>query len=504
MRYSGLFLANTLTKTFASALTLTLTLTVLGSEAYAEDVVLVPHPTRLRLSGEVVTLANGEQMGLAGLGYDALAPFPWLPGAWVGLSGYGAAGGDRGGLFTLGVALGWRAHIIGPFGVEIGGYAGGGGGASAGQGDGLHLRGHAAFTAQIAQAEIAVGIVRNHFQGGTIADTGLGIALHFPDTFSVLGLGAAKPATVDRRSWTIAPLASVYFTADETGRSGTPLANSISLVGISLERHLGSGWRLPVRLAGAARGATGYMEVLSGVGWVGSRRIAPEISLLAGAGGGGDVDTGGGILLRPEFGLGVALCNNLRLRAAAGYTWALDGDFSAPGATVALAWTSTEWVQLDPGPGTLAASAVHPDPWRITIGGSRYSPRAGRDQGVSLISVLVDKPLSPWLVLTGRARSALSDQAGGYSEGLLGARLEWPVLAQHTLGLSGELGAGGGGGIPTGTGAIAAVMLHWRWMPLPRWGMQVGAGRLTALDGDFTTDIIEAGVVWSFARPLAR
>jgi len=474
------------------------------SLAWAEDVVVVPHPTRVRLSGEVVELAGGEQMGLAGLGYDALAPFPWLPGAWAGLSGYGAAGGDRGGLFTLGVTLGWRARIVGPFGVEVGGYAGGGGGASAGQGDGLHLRGHAALTAQFAQAEIAVGVVHNRFHGGTIEDTGLGIALHFSDTLSVLGLGTAAPATVDTRSWTVAPLVSLYFTADETGRSGNPLADSISLVGIGLERHLGAGWRLPVRMAGAARGATGYMEVFSGLGWVGAGLIAPEFFLLAGAGGGGDVDTGGGILLRPEIGLGVGLGDSLHLRAAAGYTWAIDGDFSAPGATLALAWSSTEWVQLGAGPGTLAASALQADPWRITIGGSRYFPRAGRDQGVSLISVLVDKPLLPWLVLTGRARSALSDQAGGYSEGLLGARVDWPLLAQHTLGLSGEIGAGGGGGIPTGTGAIAAVMGHWRWMPLPRWGMQIGVGRLLALDGDLVTDIIEAGVVWSFARPLVR
>lgn len=467
----------------------------------AEESVLVRHPTRLRLSGEIVDLAVGERMGLAGIGYDALAPCPWLPGAWVGIAGYGAAGGDRGGLFTLGVSGGWRTRVVGVLGIEVGGYAGGGGGASAGQGDGLHLRGHGLLTLALPCGELAAGVVANHFRGGTIDDTGWTVGWHCHDDLTVLGRGDGRPATVDTRTWTVGPLIGTYRSEGEIGRSGAELG-AIDLVGFTIERHLDAGFRLPLRLAGAWRGATGYMEVLGGVGWVGPWRIAPEATVLFGAGGGGDVDTGGGLLVRPELGIGVRLLDALALRVSGGWTWALDGDFAAPGATVALGWTSQAWSIIDGDRGSLAASAVQRDPWRIVIGGTRYEPVEGRDDGLSLVSVLVEKPVTGMLVLTGRARSALSDQAGGYSEGLLGARLDFRIFPRHTIAVGGELGAAGGGGIPTGSGAIGSLTGHWRWMWSDAWGVQIGGGRLEALDGPFVTDLIEVGLVWSFARPL--
>ncbi len=149
----------------------------------------------------------------------------------------------------------------------------------------------------------------------------------------------------------------------------------------------------------------------------------------------------------------------------------------------------------------MAASAVTIDPWRLGVGLSYYDPTAGRSDPLKLINVLVEKPLTPWLVITGRARSALSDGAGGYSEGLLGARLEYPFLPHHTLGLGGEVGAAGGGGIPIGGGAVASWQGIYRWMWTQAWGVQVGAGRQWALDGDFATNLIDVSLIWAVSRP---
>jgi hypothetical protein len=473
------------------------------------NVGLVRHPTRLRLSGEVIQLANGEDMALAGLGYDALAPIPWLPGLWTGISGYGAVAGDRGGLFVLGVSGGWREPLGEHLVAEVGVFAGGGGGASAGQGDGLLLRGHAQLGWRFVGNELALGIARDDFVGGSIEGTSLTVGWQVDDVVTLLGEAVAFPAMVDRRTWTMAPIAATFVSADERGRSGALLADHIELVGFAIERYLTPNWSVPLRMAAAVTGdAAGYMEVMSGVAWQGSTRyagIAPIADLLVGAGGGGDIDTGGGILVRPELGIAVGCGRSFDLRIRSGWTEAPDGNFSAATLTADLAWTSEEWTQIGASSrGSLAHDAVQPDPWRLVVGGTRYAPDGGRDDGLSLVSVLVEKPLCRWFSLSGRARSALSDGAGGYSEGLLGAALDWPLLAHQVIGIGAEVGAGGGGGLTTGSGGIASLTLRYRWQWTSAWGLHIAAGRLEAINDAFTTDLIEAGLVWSFARGLTR
>lgn len=474
-------------------------LVLIATAVWSADTTLVRHPTRLRLSGEVVELDDGSRVLWGGLGYDALAPFPWLPGVWVGLGGHGAMAGNNGGAFVLGGSVGWRQHLGDWLVAEVGGFAGGGGGAGMGQGDGLLLRGHAQLGVGFAGQELALGVAYNEYVYGTLADTAFTASWSILDDVTLIGDGTAAPAWVDLRRWTLAPSGGAYLVQEGKRRSGGDLADRITLIGGTAERDLGQGWALPLRMAAAVDGgAAGYMEVFGGIRWQAPGRLAPFIDALVGFGGGGDVDTGGGLLLRPDLGWALALGGDFSLRLSGGWTVAPDGDFQAVTVLGDLAWTTEEWTLIGDAQGTLARSAVVPDPWHITVGVTRYDCQDGREP--KLVNILIEKPVLPWLAFTGRTRSAFAGGAGGYSEGLFGLALTWEVFPGHTISLGGEAGAGGGGGMATEGGAIASLTGRYRWQFLPAWGIQVGAGRLEAVEGDLVADLVEAGLVWSFAR----
>ena len=471
----------------------------------AEDLVeLRAVPLRLRLSDERLELPGNEGMGLAGLHLDVLDATP-IPGLYAGLGGYGAAGGDRGGLFVLGASLGWRSPAWHGLRLDANGFAGGGGGASAGQGDGLMLRGQVMATLALGAWEMGGGLARTDFPSGDIADTGvtIGISRLINGTLASPWHGEPAPAgALTTESWSIAPHYLAYFSGDDRGRSGAPLAQRIDLVGISLDYHLSDQWWLPLQAAAAiGGGAAGYMEVLGGVAWrptiIGGLHL--DTRLLGGLGGGGDIDTGGGIMVRPELGLALDLGSSYTLAARGGWVKAVDGGFDGASLTGELCWNS-DYLALTGGSSraTLPAATVAMERWRIMVSDAIYDLRSSTAADLHLVGVAIERPLSPYFSLVGRARSAWKGDAGGYSEGLFGARLG---VSWWRLGVAAQahVGAGGGGGVATGNGIIGDLQLTGRLRLTDAVALHLGGGRVETHDGGFSANILEAGLVWSLA-----
>ena len=481
----------------------------------ADDVFLSEAPARWRLSGEPVDLGDDETMGLVGVHFDALV---WR-GLYLGPGGYGAITGDRGGFFVVGGSLGWRQPLIGGVGVDVGGFAGGGGGASAAQGGGLMLRGQALAFYDLGRLELQAGVARVEFPNGDIASTDLVVGFAVRDDLLLAWPAAgrsAPPATLTSAPTRIAPLALVYLPDGGVHtRSGQRSASAISLVGIAIDRYLGDHLHLPLELVGAADGAPGYMAVLGGVGWFQplGRRLYLDGEMLVGAGGGGDVDTGGGLLLQPMLSLGVRLGRDLGLAVGGGRTWAPDGDFAASTVQASLEWMPERLDIL-----SALSSAPHAvvprdglrlDPWTLTVVDKLYRPgdevvlRGGdaQKETVHLVGLGLEKPLVPWLTLTGRGYSAYAGGVGGYSEGMFGVRLQAP-LGRFALTAHAEGGAGGGGGMDTGGGLIAQGTFGARWRVHGPITLLVDVGRMQAKEGSFVADVLTVGVAFDLARPL--
>ena len=96
----------------------------------------------MRLGFERVKFPGDETVGLLGTSYLVDVARTGSGALSFGPAVYGAITGERGGFFTFGAEAAWHERLLGPFGFEVGLYAGGGGGSAAPQGGGLMLRPH--------------------------------------------------------------------------------------------------------------------------------------------------------------------------------------------------------------------------------------------------------------------------------------------------------------------------------------------------------------------------
>ena len=494
--------------------------------AQTNDVFVQRHSNRWRLGYERVKLPDSETMGLASAHYDLLGPLDQLPGLYLGFGGYGAVDGARGGLFVWGPSAGWRQEIYRGLALDAGVFAGGGGGASAPQGGGLMLRPHFGVEQGVGPVNLRFEVGQVRFPSGSIDSTDLFFGITIP-----IGSYTARRARPEERlgAWEwfmdesrVGPAFMSYLPSSSSrNRSGGALANHIDLVGVSYQRSIDEHFFLPLEAYGAFSGnASGYMAVMSGLGWRRelSSRWWIDAEMLAGAGGGGDVDTGGGLLLQPMAGVGARLTRNWTVRLAGGYTWSPQGQFNAPTVQAMLYW-DTQVVRLvgspPPGSAVLAGERVEIDDWVVTLGNKTYFPHSGvsyrsgaaQTESVNLVSAGIEKPLTDWLAFTGRGSSAWQGRVGGYSEGLIGGRLSAsPVklFGDHTFSLHLETGAGGGGGMDVGGGLLVQGTVGWRWNVWRGLALNAEVGRVGATGGGFKADVIEGGLSWSFGRARAR
>ena len=115
------------------------------SPARAADPVVHESTVGLSLGYEQLKLAGDEQMGLLGGSVLFSLGSDW----WAGPAVYGAASGQRGGLFVGGAELQRRIALPWQWDLRAGLFAGGGGGAAAPVGGGLMLRAAATLTHEI-------------------------------------------------------------------------------------------------------------------------------------------------------------------------------------------------------------------------------------------------------------------------------------------------------------------------------------------------------------------
>lgn len=251
-------------------------------------------PTSMMFGYESVRLPQGERMGLVGgsvlfdIGRD------WYAGPAV----YGAARGERGGLFVGGVELQRRWSLASGWSVGTGLYAGGGGGADAPVGGGLMLRPAITLLKDLGPMQWGLSLSSVRFPSGQITSNQLGLVVAWRDRFVHLTDAHGGPVTsqdpptglgLDRMAMT----ATSYRFTDGSGRH-------IGLVGARAEhRSESDGLAWGVETAGAAKGdAAGYMEILA-TGSI-STAVLPSLRVGArvGAGlsGGGGVPTAGGAI----------------------------------------------------------------------------------------------------------------------------------------------------------------------------------------------------------------
>lgn len=440
-------------------------------------------PTSTVLSMERVTLPHGERLGLIGTAVlfgvnDSLA---------VGPAVYGAATGERGGLFVGGVELQHRLPVNRSLSLATSLYAGGGGGGGAPVGGGLMLRPAATLLYELGptlQAGLSWSMVK--FPSGQVDSRQFGFVLAWRDRFRHFDAESEGRTVLAPRS---SGLGFDRITA--TAGSYRPTQDgsaTIGLAGARVERRSGlRGVTLSMEAAGAASGnAAGYMEILAGAGWSVEpfEQALPGLRVglrgALGLGGGGAVPTGGGTLAKATATLEMRPARGWSVGVEGGRVRALDGALRA---RHVQAWAGIDLEPALDGRNEPYGPVVRTE-WTGAIQHhSRVERKDGSVGALDTIGLKLSRYVLPNLYLAGQAHSAFAGGAGAYSVGLVGAGVATRGRGGARFGAEALIGAAGGGGVATGGGAIAQGLVWAGWQTESAGEWRVGAGTVRGLRG---------------------
>ena len=454
-------------------------------------------------------LPDGGRTAFASLSYLMAYDDDW----GFGPGFYGAAKGNYGGIFTVGFTGQRRWRLSSNTHLAASLYVGAGGGLSSAQlrfGGGLMLRPELSLRTEAGAWYTGVGISQIRFPSGNVK-SGVGLAFtvgRAMDFSSFSPDDAGLPGRAGRRTGLgfdeIALTAGMEKPrASSRDRSGNPRTAKVGKAGAELRQYIADGSWWGVEAAGAAKGGVdGYMEVLGQIGqdWAlfGTPRLRVGGQLGAGLGGGGNLDTGSGLMLRAGPTLRWITPWGPTVRVDAGYTHAPSGAYSAAYARAVLSMPLDRTPTLigdDPG-GTvrvqqLGASVLHLPRVRF---------KDGRQEAVSHLAVSMSREFSPRLYGTAQAGSAAAGSAGAYSFGLFGLGVQSdPLWGGVRFGAEWLVGAAGGGGVAVGGGAVTQAELWAQWKLAERLRLRAGIGEFRTVRGhDQSTPLTHLSLSYAF------
>lgn len=456
-------------------------------------------------------MPDGGRTAFASLSYMMAFDDDW----GFGPGFYGTAKGNYGGIFTVGFTGQRRWRLSSKTHLAASLYIGAGGGLSSQQmrfGGGLMLRPELSIrTENNGGWYTGVGISQIRFPSGNVK-SGVGLAFTVGRAMDFVSFSpddAGRPARAGRR-------AGVGFDeitliggfekprASSRTRGGTPYAGKVGKAGAELRQYIADGSWWGFEAAGAAKGGVdGYMEVLGQIGqdWplFGSPRLRVGGQLGLGLGGGGNVDTGNGWLLRAGPTLRWITPWGPSLRLDAGITHAPSGAYSAPFLRAALSMPLDRTPTLiadDPG-GTVRVQQLGASVMQLP----RVRFKDGRREAVSHLAVNMSREFSSRLYGTAQAGSAAAGSAGAYSFGLFGLGVQSDPLLGNKLRVGAEwlVGAAGGGGVKVGGGAVTQAEAWAQWAVSERLRLRAGLGQFrTIRGGDQSTPLAHLQLSYAY------
>lgn len=429
----------------------------------------------------------------------------------VGPAAYGAVQGQRGGFITLGVE-GERSWRLGPHweldaGLFVG--AGGGRGGLELAGGGLMLRAHAGVSWALSPRDrLGVGVshVRFPSQGAIRSSQPFVRYERRFDSWLTPGWDAEPRGWKREPGWHRFGLRWRHMKPDApSARTDTRAqVGTMDLLGAEWQSQVGTG---PVWLGLAADGAVGgnsagYMQMLGQVGWLQPLWPGGLGSVWFGVGpaGGGGVDTGGGLLMEAGASLGQRLTRDWALEVGWLRQHAPQGRFGADGLMARIVYQPGN--QADSSPAASLALPLRVRWLHQTYRGKDAAWRSfDADTPVRLMGVAVDAMAGQttdavrWYA-TGQGLAAYAGRAGAYMEGWVGPGLRWAWSDRLALEAEALLGAGGGGGLRTGGGAMAQGRAALTWRIGRHASVAASLGHVRAVRGDLRAR--SAGVVFIY------
>lgn len=485
-----------------------------------DSTALQPTPTTWRLTSETWQLPGSETMGMVG----ANLLFDVNEQVRLGVGSYGAVRGDRGGFITLGVAGEVRQRLsaswLGHAGLFVG--AGGGRGGVELAGGGLMVRSDVGLTYETARyGNVGFGISHVTFPSGVIRSAQPYVLYEYTFHSLLGGRGMALPSRGQTASADLASRAQEFSLVTRTYRiadsvlqdDGRPQHDSMQLLGVEWLSYMDDRWFVKLEADGAMGGnSAGYMQILAGAGYrlPLTRQAALKAHVAAGPAGGGNVDTGGGLLFDAGLAWQQQLTRRTALELAVSEVRAPSRSFKAHSLALKLNY------QFD-----LPAAGADPVAWpalagldavplRVRVANQTYVKGSANwrngdpDQSVSNLGVQLDYFVSPHWFLTGQGLAAYAGKAGAYMTGQLGAGTQWPITDRWFVEGEALVGAAGGGGLAMGDGLSGQVNVGVGYRLSKSLSLMATAGQISALRGDMKAKVLGVSLGYEFTGLTGR
>ena len=457
------------------------------------------------------TFLNEPNMGLTGIHYNLK-----FDNFYTGLGIYGSVTGKRGGLFTLGINAGFKKYLSERFFIDTGFHFGGGGGAGAPDGGGAFILPHLNLGYDFKDFSLTTGYSYiNFFDGGNITSHQINIALQIPMDFSYASFKNAETSfssnEIKASDWNqngtktsfMLHLNNLSVKGSSQNTNGLPLTGkTIRLAGFEFNSYLSDAWFLLIKADGAYDGIpAGYMDILLGGGYhlsLNNNRTNILEKLAIGAGGGGGVNTQGGVLVYPDISLEQHISNNVYLTVNKGFLMSPNSFFKSSTLGVGLKYYTNINGLTDTG------SENKFKGFEVVLKQDMYL-NADREfaltQHLHQISIQLNFNLTKSIYVAGQTSFANFGNAGAYAEGIVGVGLKTNSFFNKKATLFGQVlvGAAGGGHISTGEGLIVKPSIGANWFLNDELSLRGALGYVKAYGGDLSSPFLNVGISYRFS-----
>ena len=474
--------------------------------------------SRMRLSGETMTMVGEPNIGMVGIGYDVFGIVKKHPSIYLGVNSYSAMTGERAGIFSFGVSAGvkkrfFRTSLF----YDLGVYVGGGGGGGAPDGGGLIIRPHVEFEHNLSKIlALRAGLAKIDFPTGTISSTHFSFGLVIDGSFYLTSEKVNKDYEVfedfKKSTYRISLVNTIYDSFKGKVVEGNPIGytpgTKIKLIGIQFDKFFTPNFYASLEFNGAyAGGVDGYMSYFIGGGMslpIIKNRLFYDLRLLAGPSGGGAVATGGGASFQVETGLGIQFFKDYQLKVVAGKTFAPGGSLDAFHYDVVLGKTIEVFGGVsdkNKANFNVKSDDLHLQDYSFSTFNRTYFPpnlldksNIKYDHSFNLIGFEVAKRLNDHFSLVGSTVWAYQGSYGAYGEGWLGMIAHQELKNDWEINGKLMVGAGGGGGISLGSGLLSQYTAGVEKKVSEGVSLFTNVGRFQPLKGNFNPIILDVGV----------
>ncbi len=461
---------------------------------------------------EQISLPGNESMGQWAVGLSKQVH----KNLSLGVASYAAVRGERGGFITLGLTGEGRWPLGAGWTAETGAFVGAGGGRNsfALSGGGLMLRAHTGVGLDLTTVGLAgrlsAGVSHVNFPNGSISSTQPYLSYELPfnvlmrsgwDSASELAYSSELAARLSPRTHELAMVQRKFKVKPGVRNDPDEQQANFGLLGVEWRTQLGPYTYARLETEGAmGGGATGYMQILGGVGLrvpINSR-VTALASVSLGGGGGGNVDTGGGMLVDTGLALQINMSPRWFAEASVQHLRAPSGSFKANSTALKIGYRF--------GPGAVQGSptAFVAHALRIRAANQSYIQASPdwrthhADQSVQNLGAQMDVFLSPRWYLTGQGLAAWKGDAGAYMTGQVGMGTVLPLGEKISAEFEALVGAAGGGGLQMGSGLVAQGNAGLVWQASDALSLHASAGYLRALNGPLRAKVLGLALGYRF------